>query len=166
LAYLNRGLAWTHKEEFDKAIADFDEAVRLNPNDAVSYCNRGAAWRAKKELDKALVDFNEAIRIDPDDPYPYDARAWIWATCPDEKYRDGKRAVESATKACELTNWNNPVYLETLAAAYAERGDFDSAVKWQAKANELRAEDEDKTDGESRLKLYEEKQPFRDDDSH
>ncbi len=113
----------------------------------------------------ALADFNEAIRIAPEDPYPYGARAWIWATCPDEKHRDGQKAVASATKACELTKWNDPKYLETLAAAYAETGDFESAVKWQTKANDLRDNDEDKTDGESRLKLYQEKKPYRDDES-
>jgi tetratricopeptide (TPR) repeat protein len=124
--------------------------------------NRGAAWSKKKEHDKAIADYAEAIRIDPASHNAYNARAWIWATCPDEKHRDGKKAVESATKACELTNWKNPDYLETLAAAYAEVGDFDSAVSSQTKANSLRAADRDKVRGEARLKLYQEKKPYRD----
>jgi tetratricopeptide (TPR) repeat protein len=163
--HVDRGEFWLDKNDYDKAITDFDETIRLDPTDAVSYSERGDAWQAKGELDKAIADFNEAVRVGPEAPYSYTARAWIWATCPDDKYRDGKKAVESATKACELTKWNEADYLVTLAAAYAEVGDFESAVKWQTKANELRDDDDDKTVGESCLKLYQEKKPFRDDGS-
>ena len=96
--YRDRGRAWGMKGEYDKAIADFDGAIRINPLDDESFFGRGLALRYKKEHDKAIADFHEAIRINPDGPAAYDARAWIKATCPDEKYRDGKRAVESAPK--------------------------------------------------------------------
>ena len=51
-------------------------------------------------------------------------------------YRDGKRAVAVATKLGELTEWKNPDALDTMAAAYAEAGQFDDAVKWEKKAME------------------------------
>jgi RNA polymerase sigma factor (sigma-70 family) len=161
-AYLNRGQAWMKKRDYDKAIADFDEAIRLNPLDVDSRFCRGLAWRAKKEYANAIADFDEALGMDAQDPGPYDARAWIWATCPDAKYRDGKRAVESATRACELTQRKDSDFLATLAAACAETRDFESAVKWQVKANDL-LDAEDKIIGESRLQQYREKKPYRDD---
>ena len=59
------------------------------------------------------------------------------ATCPDEKLRDGPKAVTSATRACELTQWKEARPLAALAAAYAECADFSGAVRWQQKAIEL-----------------------------
>ncbi len=119
------------------------------------------AGGAKKAYDKAIADFSEAIRFKPEDPIAYNNRAWLWATCPDARYRDGKRSVDSATKACEITEWKEALLLDTLAAAYAEAGDFDAAVKWQLRANALDANAGDKAKGLGRLKLYEEKKPYR-----
>jgi tetratricopeptide (TPR) repeat protein len=160
-AYLARGIIWEVKKEYDKAIADFSEAIRINPKDSVAYVVRGCDLSEKKEYDKAIADFSEAIRIDPQDSVAYNNRAWLWATCPDAKYRDGKKAVDSATKACEITEWKEANLLDTLAAAYAEAGDFDSAVKWQTNANALNLDAQAKTKGEARLKLYQEKKPYR-----
>ena len=122
---------------------------------------RGYARSAKNEYEKAIADYNEAIRLDPKDHNAYNGRAWLWATCPDAKYRDGKKAVESATKACELSAWKDPNNIDTLSAACAEAGDFDVAVKWQSKAVELLSDEKEKEDYRSRLKLYQEKKPYR-----
>ncbi len=115
----------------------------------------------KKEYDKAIADYSEAIRIDPEVSVACNNRAWLWATCPDAKYRDGKKAIESATKACEVTEWKEPELLDTLAAPHAEAGDFDSAVKWQTEANVLYRDPEAKAQGVARLKPFREKRPYR-----
>ena len=123
--------------------------------------NRGTAWRHKKEYDKAIADYTEAIRLDPQYALAFNSRAWLWATCPDPKFRDDKKAVESATSACELSEWKNAGHIDTLAAAYAETGDFGKAVEWQEKATKLYTDAEDKKKGEERLKLYKDKKPYR-----
>ncbi len=160
--YCNRAFAWKASKKYDQAIADFTEAIRRDPSDSDAYCGRGWAWHRLKACDKAMSDFNAALRIDPRDACALDGRAWIWATSPDDSERDGKKAVEAAIEACELTRWKEGYCLETLAAAYAEVGDFSGAIKWQAKAIDLETDPSEKKDYRDRLALYQQNKPFRD----
>lgn len=159
-AYISRGLAWRAQQETEKALADFTEAIRQAPESRGAYLDRGIVWEEKKQYDKALADYDHAIRISPKDPHTHNARAWLLATCPDAKHRDAAKAKESATKACELSEHKDPMFLDTLAAACAEAGDFDGAVKWQAKAIELARKPEDKQEFQDRLELYQRKKPY------
>ena len=59
-AYHRRGLAYSYKGDFDKAIDDFDMVIKLNPDDAYAYWGRGRAYRDKDELDKAIADYSMA----------------------------------------------------------------------------------------------------------
>ena len=63
--------------------------------------------------------------------------AWLLATCPNPDLRDGQRAMQLAQRACELTEWKEHNLLDTLAAAYAQLGEFDRAIDYQTKAIEL-----------------------------
>ena len=160
-AYDHRGVAWRHKKEYDKAIADHNQVIRLDPKHSDAYTNRALAWNDKREYGKAISDLNEAIRLDPKDEGICDDVAWFLATCPEERYRDGKRAVELATLACELTDWKDADDLGSLAAAYAEVGDFEKAIEFQEKASKLYTDSEDRKKGEDRLSLYKERKPYR-----
>ena len=99
-AYDSRGLAWHAKKEDHKAIIDYNVAIRLDSHHALAYYNRANAWVALHQFDKAVADFDQAIQSDERlCALAHGNRAWLWSTCPDPKYRDGKRAVVSATRA-------------------------------------------------------------------
>ena len=160
-AYNKRAFAWYVRDKLDNALKDLTAAIQLDPENAGYYGNRGYVWYAKGEFDNALKDYTEAIRLDPGLALAYINLAWLRATCPDEQYRDGEEAVSYATKACELSAWKSWSDLETLAAAYAEAGDFTNAVNWQEKMIELSPEGVRQAANE-RLKQYRMKQPCRD----
>jgi tetratricopeptide (TPR) repeat protein len=161
--FVARGEAWYEKKEFDKAIKDYSEAIQLEPKSIVAFNDRGRAWEGKKEYDKAIKDYTEAVKLDPADADTNNGLAWLLATCPQAKYRDGKRAVELATKACEVSQWKDVASIDTLATAYAETGDFDQAVKFEKQAIEKLTKEDEKRLGDefrARLKLFMDKKPY------
>jgi tetratricopeptide (TPR) repeat protein len=174
LAYNNRGFAWSEKKDYDRAITDYDEAIRLAPESPLPYTNRIVAWTAKvddwivrNQYDQVIAGYGALMRLNPRDPTPYNGRAWLRATCPDARYRDGKKALEDALRACQLGEYSRAGDVDTLAAAYAESGDFDSAVRWQEKAERMLPDDDTWKKGYgARLELYRARKPYREAPAH
>jgi tetratricopeptide (TPR) repeat protein len=161
-AHYSRGRARAANGEWESAIEDFTAAIALEPNLALAYCDRAIAFRGRGDFALAAADFNRAIEADPESPRPYRCSAWLRATCPNVDCRDGRRAVSDAAKACELTRWKNSYDLDTLAASYAEAGNFDAAVKWQQKAIDLKPDDAKFVkSAKTRLELYKNHKPYR-----
>ncbi|HEY1783982.1 MAG TPA: tetratricopeptide repeat protein, partial [Pirellulales bacterium] len=156
-AYRMRAVALKLKGNLNSAIADYSDEIRLRPT-AAGYANRGDAWLRRKNFGKAIADFRQAIRLDPDNTFALNAVAWLKGTATDERYRNGEEAVKLATKACEATAWRSGGYIDTLAAAYAEAGDFDSAVKYQNQAVTLSP---DMPGAAERLELFKNHKPYR-----
>ena len=123
-----------------------------------------AAWTSADQvirIDRAIAGLKKFTGLDPRDASAWDFLAQILATSSEDSLRSGSQAVDAASKACKLTEWKKPGYLNTLASAYDEAGDFDSAVTWQTKAIELEADAKQKKRIARRLKLYQEKKPYR-----
>ena len=120
--YLVRGPLYVNRGDTDKGIADFTEAIRLTPKDAVAYRDRGMAHLNKGDFDKALADLSAAIRLDPSD-----ASAYFFRGFAEEHKGDLKRAIADLTEAIRL----NPAYAEAYRNrgwAYGEQGNFDKAL--------------------------------------
>jgi tetratricopeptide (TPR) repeat protein len=161
--YYFRGMAHFNNGNYDLAISDYTKAIELFKEDGNHYFMRGRALLRKGLYDLALADFDETVKLYPGHADAYNEQAWILATCPDEQYRDGVKAVELAENAVALSP--TPRVLDTLAAAYAEAGMFDDAVATQEEAiSILKKEDKPQEvieDYKTRLVSYQAHKPWR-----
>ena len=108
---------------------------------------------------EALARFDDLIRHYPELVRAHQYRAMILASCPDSNFRDGRRAIASAMRAAELSDWNDPYVLSTLAAAHAEAGEFAAAIYWEQRALELFFNKQN-PEGD-RMPLYKAGKPYR-----
>jgi tetratricopeptide (TPR) repeat protein len=109
---------------------------------------------------EAIADYEKALTLQPKDAILLNNLAWVLATSPQANLRDGKRAIQLATEACDVTKYETAYMLSTLAAAYAETGDFETAVKWSTKAAEIGDEDHDDS-LKKELESYKAHKPWR-----
>lgn len=147
-------------DEDDKALADFTAAIKACPQFSDAYNSRGLLKQYRGQLKDALVDYDLALRYNPYAAEALSNRALIRAAGSDAALRDGKLAVVDATRACELTHWQDAEILATLAAAYAESGQFQDAIQTQMKAVRLAPRDE-RVDYLARVRLYQQQKPYR-----
>lgn len=158
--YTARGHANFQLRRFDEALQDYSQVVKLLPDSAEAYADRGDAYRSLGQWEEAANDFRQAVRLDNKLPHALQSAAWFVATCPDHRFRNAQLAVQAARRAVELRGEADYIYLDTLAAAYAENGDFDLATETVRRAIELAPQDNVQP-LEQRLTLYEAKKPYR-----
>jgi tetratricopeptide (TPR) repeat protein len=134
--YLALNPDWKNEAWAARAAArsDLGDAA---PIDAIRAYNRGVKASAVGRFTEAVKHYEEAVLLDPVFPWPANNLAWVLATCPDEKLRDGRRAIEYARRAIQVPKVEVPDFINTLAAAYAAAGDFDAAVRLCRKSLEM-----------------------------
>lgn len=143
-----------------EALSDYNRAVQLNPNDAVALVNRGDTYRGQGAYGQAANDYREAIRLNGQLGRAYFSAAWLMATCPDARYRNAEKAIEAANRAIEIDGEKDYRYLDTLAAAHANAGQFTEAKQVAIRAMSA-APDKFRNNVEQRLKIYERNQAYR-----
>jgi len=134
------GNALLRKGLVDEAIVQFQKALDSGVEDAYApsiHYNLGNAFRKKKLLGEAVAQYREALRREPRLVAALDNLAWTLATAPDASLRNGSQALKLAMQANQLSGGRDPIVLRTLAAAYAENGQFSKAFESAKSALEL-----------------------------
>lgn len=171
-------------KDFASALALIEEAIRLDPIAALNsfhllrqelcaQAGRQAVLKASEMYNHAVrlkkmgryrdarLAYLEAAALDPLLLWPLNNLAWMLATAKDRSVRNGLDAVKYATEVCEKSSWSCWAFLGTLAAAYAEAGDFERAVGWQHASLEL-VPQEHRLDAELMLKHFRLRQSYVD----
>jgi tetratricopeptide (TPR) repeat protein len=159
----NLGAALDQKGETAKAVEHFAEAVRLKPDYLSARIQLGYSLVRLGRIESAVDQYQKVLQYKPNHPEALNALAWIWATTENAKFQNHIAAVRFAQKACELSNYEHPGALDTLAAAYAATGNFPEAIKTAEKAVKLAEDANEKELAEDigkRLELYKTSQPY------
>jgi tetratricopeptide (TPR) repeat protein len=162
--YNNLGVVLLEQGILDRAIEYLEQAIELYPEHLNAVYNLGMALWASGRTREAVDRYRQVLQMKPDWGVAANSLAWILATDRNDQIRNGEEAVRWARVACEGTGARNPEYLDTLAAAYAEAGQFDYAGQTAQKCIELTDAGKDSAFREEvglRLRLYQEHKPFR-----
>ena len=150
-----------------KALRIADRLINVEPTDWQALRLRGDVLLALGRHADAINDYEEAVKNIPEDEEDLSGvlnnLSWVLSTSPEDSVRNGDRALETGLRACELTEYKKSHILSTLAAAYAELGQFDKAIEWSSKAVELGAKEETEQLDQLKeeLKNYQDKKPWR-----
>ena len=153
------------QRKYDLAIQDCNEALRQYPGFVEAASLRARINSHVGKYAEAAKEFNYLISLHPRTvtlARTLSDRAWFQATCPDASFRNGRQAVIDANAACSIMAWKDEDMIDTLAAAYAEAGDFDSAVRYAQQA--LSVKDIEPTDFkriQQHLALFQQHKPLR-----
>jgi tetratricopeptide (TPR) repeat protein len=158
--YSGRGQAYARMGRVREAMQDLSAAIRLDPENADALVSRAEIYMASRDWGRAASDYRDAIQLDDRLGRAYQGAAWIMATCPDERYRNDELALSAAQKALELDGDKDPRYIETLAAAYANSGQYDSAAAiLQGHLDKM--PQQYVAGAQARIQLYKSQRPYR-----
>ena len=163
LNYLGSALLQTGHP--DEAFVSLQKAAEIDANYLPVQFNLANTLLQLRRWDEAVAHLRLALTISPNDPEAMKNLAWVLATCPEARIRDGAEAVALAQRANALTGDRNPIFAVTLAAAYAEAGRFSDAVRTGEAALQSASDSGNPTLADAirgYIELYRSGQPFRD----
>src|SRR5467141_974431 len=132
-----RAEIFAREGKYELAIQDCNEALRQYPGFIEAALLRASINVRLGKYAEASKEFNYLVSLHPRRVTLARAlsdRAWFQATCPDSSFRNGQQAVKDAKAACSIMQWKDEDMIDTLAAAYAETGDFNSALQYVSQA--------------------------------
>ncbi len=128
-AHYNLGTALSQQGQIREALEEYRKTLELRPTDAEAHTSFGNALAQEGFISDAMAQYEAAVRLAPDSVLPRNNLAWILSASPEASVRNGAKAVELAQQAVDYSGGENPLFLRTLAAAYAEMGRFTDAVQ-------------------------------------
>jgi len=167
-AHFHLGLVLSQRGDTQGAIAEWRRALDLDPKYVEAHDSLGDAFYVQGRTVEALAHWRDAIRLQPNDGPALRRAAWVLATSPDAAIRNGEEALRFAVRALELAGGKDAPALDTLAAAYAEKGQFADAALTARRALALAAQEQRPALADAirvRIALYETNRPFRDRDA-
>jgi tetratricopeptide (TPR) repeat protein len=162
--YSDLGTALAERGRLDEAVPEFERALQISPNMVRAQSHLGMALVMKGRAAEGLAQWRQVLKEEPDNLRVLNDAAWLLATSPDASIRNGKEAVKLGEYAVQITSAKESSILGTLAAAYAETGEFDKAVEADKLAMDL-AKQQGKTEIaaalQGRMALFQAHKPIR-----
>ena len=168
-AHVNLGNCLATAGQFNEAAAEFRLALHCDPRSDGAHFGLGSTLSSLGKRQDAIIEYQTALQLNPTNSAALNDLAWLRATAPEESLRDGTEAVKLAQRSCELTEYKQAQRIGTLAAAYAEAGRFQDAVKSAEKAKELALAAGDKSIAERNEQLlgyYRANKPYHEPSVH
>jgi tetratricopeptide (TPR) repeat protein len=149
------------EHRYAEALVAWYACASMNPDDSTAIFNRAETHIRLGQFEEGKADLERVLSARPNSPVALYDVAFILSTNPNETIRQGKRALELAQKACELTDFKEYRALDALAAANAEVGDFNAAVKFSETAIKLIADNSRRGDLVKHLESFRQNKPWR-----
>jgi Flp pilus assembly protein TadD len=162
--HFNMGIALMNLGDMTNAVGHIGVTVRHLPSHPLAHRYLGDALAGAGRVQEAIAQYRKALNINSNQPEVLNSLAWLLATHPDAGVRNGKEAVQFAERACQLTEFKSSLLLGTLAAAYAEAGQFEHAVQAARQAGNVATEQSNRqlaAKHHAMQEQYERHQPYR-----
>jgi tetratricopeptide (TPR) repeat protein len=164
-AHENLAKALLQKGDVDNALIHYQKLLELQPDNIEVHNIVGTALVQRGRIREGVEEWQKVLAIQPDNGNAMSNLAWVFATSPDDSLRDGAKAVQLAEQALRISGRRIPILFRTLAAAYAETGEFSKAIQTAQQGIEL-ANDQGNpslaTELQGNIALYQEQRPLRD----